>query len=83
VEHLHSLGYAHNDLNPANVMLAEDNEPILIDFGSFQPFGKKVMTGGTRGWFDEDFETSEKHHDLVGMRKIQAWLEELRKESGG
>ena len=32
---LHSLGLAHNDTNPSNVMVDETNsEPLLTDFGS-------------------------------------------------
>lgn len=54
VQHLHSLGFAHNDLNPNNVMLdASGGELVIIDFGSCRPFGCELMTGGTHGWFDE------------------------------
>ncbi|KAL8388785.1 hypothetical protein RB599_010109 [Gaeumannomyces hyphopodioides] len=31
---LHSLGLAHNGINPSNIMVGKAGEPILIDFGS-------------------------------------------------
>jgi serine/threonine protein kinase len=77
VDHLHGLGLAHNDLNPANVVLDQNNEPILIDFGSCQPFGMEILLAGTPGWYDEKFFTSEKKHDLVALPKIRRWLDGL------
>ncbi len=54
VTHLHSLGLAHNDLNPENIMVNEaDGMPILIDFGSCRPFGGRLLTLGTKGWVDD------------------------------
>ncbi|TFY69268.1 hypothetical protein EVG20_g3215 [Dentipellis fragilis] len=51
VKHLHSLGLVHNDLNPDNIMLGEDEVPVLVDFDSCgrvgEPMGSK---GGTPGW---------------------------------
>jgi serine/threonine protein kinase len=34
IRQLHVLGIIHNDLNPANVMITEDDTPLLIDFDS-------------------------------------------------
>lgn len=33
VEWLHRNGVAHNDVKPANVVLSEEDEAVLIDFG--------------------------------------------------
>ena len=77
VSHLHSLGLAHNDLNPSNVVLDKSNEPILIDFGSCRPFGRELVSTGTPGWVDEDFTTSEKEHDLKALPKIRKWLDNV------
>lgn len=53
IHHLHTLGWAHNDLNPSNVLVAEDGRPILIDFGSSRRIGEKLSTSrGTKGWID-------------------------------
>ncbi|KAI9656023.1 MAG: hypothetical protein M1821_005084 [Bathelium mastoideum] len=79
IHHLHSLGWAHNDLNPGNILVNEAGMPILIDFGSSLEIGKKLGTSrGTKGWIEEDmkeYTTSEKRHDISALLKIRAWLE--------
>jgi serine/threonine protein kinase len=32
IRHLHHLGRIHNDINPANIMISEDDPPVIIDF---------------------------------------------------
>ncbi|KAE8327985.1 kinase-like domain-containing protein [Aspergillus sergii] len=39
IEHLHSYGLVHNDINPVNIMLDEDGTLILIDFDSCRYIG--------------------------------------------
>lgn len=34
IRHLHAHGRIHNDPNPANVMISEDDAPVIIDFDS-------------------------------------------------
>lgn len=60
VRHIHELGLAHNDLNPSNIALNERDEPILIDWGSCNKFGEGLISAGTPGWIDDDFDTSKK-----------------------
>ncbi|KAK3990777.1 kinase-like domain-containing protein [Cladorrhinum sp. PSN332] len=79
--HLHSLGLAHNDLNPANVLIGENGEAVLVDFGSCEPFGEQLITAGTNGWIDERYDTSKRKHDLTALPKIDKWLEELYESS--
>jgi hypothetical protein len=76
VAHLHSMGLAHNDINPANIMLGE-KEPKLIDFGSCQPIGKRLMSCGTPGWCKAQFFTSQIEHDEYGLELSEEWLENL------
>jgi serine/threonine protein kinase len=57
-QHIHSLGLAHNDLSPWNVMIDSNNNPIIIGFGSCQPFGNQLIATGTPGWMEEDFSPS-------------------------
>ncbi|KAK4108593.1 kinase-like protein [Canariomyces notabilis] len=80
VAHLHALGLAHNDINPTNILIGRDKEAVLADFGSCQPVGKGLMfSRGTPGWMDEgsNYETSEMRHDLVGLRKVGEWMENV------
>lgn len=42
IEHLHSLGHAHNDLNPMNIALDDDDQPVILDFGSCRRFGESL-----------------------------------------
>ncbi|KAI9847003.1 MAG: hypothetical protein M1837_003359 [Sclerophora amabilis] len=75
VDHLHSLGLAHNDLTPHNIMVDKSDSPVLIDFGSCGPFGATLITAGTPGWIDEDYVVSGPQFDRVALVKIRAWLE--------
>lgn len=78
VQHLHSLGLAHNDLNPSNIMVDKSDTIFVIDYGSCQPFGYELITAGSRGWIDEEFTTSARSHDHVALGKIRTWLETQR-----
>ena len=73
VDHIHSLGLAHNDINPCNIMF-KNGVPVLIDFGSCQPFGNRLQSLGTAGWYEELFFTSEKKHDVYSLKKLREWL---------
>ena len=80
-EHIHSLGLAHNDLNPSNIMLNQ-GKPIVIDFGSCQPFGKALVSAGTPGWVDVDCcTTSALRNDEMALDRIRTWLKEGALES--
>ena len=74
VTHLHSLGLAHNDINPSNIMV-RDGMPVLIDFGSCQPFGGRLQSLGSPGWYEEMFFTSQAKHDTYALKKLREWLE--------
>ncbi|KAF2179157.1 hypothetical protein K469DRAFT_674859 [Zopfia rhizophila CBS 207.26] len=78
VRHLHSLGLAHNDLNPMNIAVDHDDNPIILDFGSCKRFGERLLFAGTDGWVDEDYSTSAQCHDEAAIDKIEAWLIEAK-----
>ncbi|KAF2761047.1 serine/threonine-protein kinase-like protein [Pseudovirgaria hyperparasitica] len=75
VGHLHSLGLAHNDLTPMNIMADSSDELFIIDFGSCQPVGCELITAGTPGWIDEEFTHSAQVHDEIALGKLETWLQ--------
>lgn len=77
IHHLHSLGRAHSDITPMNIMIDENDDPVIIDYGSCRPFGETLITAGTPGWINEDFTISKQEHDHIALEKIQRWIEKL------
>lgn len=75
VAHLHGLGLAHNDLNPENIMMDEQDRPVIIDMGSAKRFGEHMSQGGTPDWNDGFGEVSSRGNDEIGLEKIREWLE--------
>lgn len=75
VAYIHSLGLAHNDINPDNIMMGEDGLPVLIDFGSCAPSGQTLQSLGIEGWYEKSFFTSEKDHDEFALRKRRTWMQ--------
>lgn len=80
LRHLHSLGYAHNDLTPNNVMADAEDRLVIIDLGSAVPLGQPLFQGGTWGWNDGFEENSSVANDEIGLRLMKKYLEENRKE---
>ncbi|KAI6840880.1 threonine synthase [Hortaea werneckii] len=79
IEFLHSLGFAHNDLNPMNIAFDKDDQPVILDFGSCRKVGDPLLSGGTPGWVDEDHATSSRDHDNIALQKLDLWLGEQLK----
>ncbi|KAK3940258.1 kinase-like domain-containing protein [Diplogelasinospora grovesii] len=79
VDHLHSLGFAHNDIKPQNILVNAAGMPVLVDFDSCRPVGEKGSRG-TVGWMDdeENYEISDFRHDTFAMEKLRAWLAEQK-----
>ena len=79
VRHLHSMGLAHNDINPRNILINAAGMPVLVDFGSCRKVGEKLgSTRGTPGWVEgpmEEYTTSEERHDTFAIGKIRDWLD--------
>lgn len=49
IDHLHSLGLVHNDINPMNIMVDKVGNAIITDFDSCVPVGAPC-DAGTPGW---------------------------------
>ncbi|KAJ7244645.1 hypothetical protein B0H12DRAFT_805568 [Mycena haematopus] len=77
LEHLHSLGYAHNDLNPTNVVLDKHALPVIIDFDSCQKFGVSLTDkkAGTIDW-EYNSDVSLPQNDFDALAIVRKWLEE-------
>ncbi|KAI1139119.1 kinase-like protein [Hypoxylon sp. FL0543] len=79
IRRLHSLGLAHNDINPRNIMVNEaSGEPVLVDFGSCHKIGDKLTASlGTPGWTEDgdDYTISKESHDIAALDKIRSWLD--------
>ncbi|KAK4039026.1 kinase-like domain-containing protein [Parachaetomium inaequale] len=80
IKFLHSLGLAHNDISPYNILVREAGDgscmPVLIDFDSCGPFGGQLLSLGTAGFFDaEDKECgiSHKKHDEFALKRLSEW----------
>ncbi|OQN95407.1 hypothetical protein B0A48_18593 [Cryoendolithus antarcticus] len=74
INHIHSLGLAHNDLNPSNIALDKFDDPVILDWGSCKEFGGLLLSAGTPGWIENEFDVSKKEHDLFALDKIMAWM---------
>lgn len=77
VQHLHSLGLAHNDLTPMNIMVSKCDDPVIVDYDPCQTFGSTLITAGTPGWIDEDFTDSAPQHDEIALKHIRRWADKL------
>ena len=75
LDHLHSLGLNHNDINPCNIMLDEQDVPIVIDFDSCQREGESLNNTGTPGWTDgSSWTTSLREHDDFALEQLSRYL---------
>jgi serine/threonine protein kinase len=79
IQHLHALGWAHNDLTPYNILVNGDGMPVLIDFGGCQLDGTHLKyIRGTKDWIDGeigDYLTSDAVHDVAALVKLGKWLD--------
>lgn len=75
IQHLHALGIIHNDLNPANVMITEDDTPVIIDFDTSSTPGTLLdQVKRTYGWFDPGVRVSQESNDLDALEELRVWL---------
>jgi serine/threonine protein kinase len=72
--HLHGLGLIHNDINPENIMLREDDTPVLIDFNTCQRDGEVCRSAGSGVWSPAKMDLSIQENDYYGLSKIKEGL---------
>ncbi|KAF8534456.1 kinase-like domain-containing protein [Trichophaea hybrida] len=85
IDHLHGLGYIHNDINSNNIMFdAGDDTPIIIDFDSCQLEGDILgIKSGTFMWCDESSVVAVRQNDYYGLLRIRNFLEDMGGNRGG
>ncbi|MBC2632216.1 protein kinase, partial [Salmonella enterica subsp. enterica serovar Enteritidis] len=44
LEYIHSLGYIHRDVRPSNILIGEDGQTKLLDFGSAVRYQERTHT---------------------------------------
>ena len=80
LQHLHNLGFVHNDINPSNIMFDDKDEPIIIDFNSCCRIGESLDNiGRTPGWYDHSVRVSLPKNDLDALDEIFEWLSDEEK----
>lgn len=81
IEHIHSLGYCHNDINPCNIMFDSDGKVVIIDFDSCRPSGEKLgVKKGTWGYFPAGETMSRPDNDFFGLQMIEKYLGKASEE---
>ncbi|KAL2135787.1 hypothetical protein VTI74DRAFT_6992 [Chaetomium olivicolor] len=74
IQHLHSLGIVHNDVNPSNIMFDENGRLVLIDFDSCRYVGEPILATGakrTPGWHEHSVVLSRKMNDLEAFEEVK------------
>ncbi|PXF47799.1 Serine/threonine-protein kinase 16 [Gracilariopsis chorda] len=80
LEFIHCLGYAHNDINPANIMFRKDSTPVIIDFDSCTLIGQELgEKGGTMMFSDENATHSSADNDWYSFRLLRNFIDDQMK----
>ncbi len=78
VEAFHSHGFVHLDLKPANVLIAADGRPRLLDFGIAEPIGHPPeIARGTPGYASPEVAAggaASRASDVYGLAAIAKQL---------
>lgn len=77
VEHMHKLGFCHNDLNPGNIMITADEQAVIIDFDSTVRVHEKLtLKSGGPQYCNIKAMTAEFVDDWYSFRKIALELDQ-------
>jgi formylglycine-generating enzyme required for sulfatase activity len=76
MEAVHRRGILHLDLKPLNILLRDDGEPVVTDFGMAMRSGSETV-GGTSGWTAPEVERGEAADDRADIYSLGALLAAL------
>lgn len=76
IDYMHSLGYCHNDIHDGNIMITDEDTPVIIDFDSCLPEGEVLACKGGAPWWSIDTDKSHKENDLFSLKKLEEVMEE-------
>ncbi|KAH8921174.1 hypothetical protein BT69DRAFT_1264779 [Atractiella rhizophila] len=79
LEHIHSIGFSHNDISPTNIMLDFDADGnltavVIIDFDSATKFWEKLVKPSWDGWLDGDAKVGDANNDWFGFGTVEKCL---------
>jgi serine/threonine protein kinase len=77
LRHIHSLKRIHNDFNPNNILITDDDIPVISDFDSSTAPGSdltRARVKRTHGWFNPDVSTAMESNDLDALEELRIWL---------
>eukprot|EP00172_Hildenbrandia_rubra_P002022 Plantae.Rhodophyta-Hildenbrandia_rubra.ctg26704.p1 GENE.Plantae.Rhodophyta-Hildenbrandia_rubra.ctg26704~~Plantae.Rhodophyta-Hildenbrandia_rubra.ctg26704.p1 ORF type:complete len:157 (+),score=15.77 Plantae.Rhodophyta-Hildenbrandia_rubra.ctg26704:467-937(+) len=75
IEHIHSLGFCHSDINPQSIMLGGDDAPVIIDFDACCAEGKELgVKKGARGHCAAEVKLSSRESDFCALQKVKEFV---------
>lgn len=76
IEHLHSIGIVHGDLQPANIMFDDDDNAILIDFDSARFCGELLDPLHKRSkYYTNEATHALPENDHYSLTRLEAFME--------
>ena len=75
LEHLHALGLVHNDFHPGNIMMTDNDVPVIVDFGACCVKGVEVH--GRHPGFPNCCLVSDPENDFCNLEKIAKMMREI------
>jgi hypothetical protein len=62
-------------LNPNNVLITDDDIPVISDFdSSTDPGSDLTRVKRTHGWFNPDVSKAMESNDLDALKELRIWL---------
>ncbi|KAH8744393.1 hypothetical protein F5883DRAFT_439941 [Diaporthe sp. PMI_573] len=82
-EHLHSLGLAHNDISPPNIMFDNAGQAVLINLDSCAPLGNVITKSGLVTGWKGPIDGYGRQYDRSSAECDKEAIQEIRYNLGG